>query len=419
MKTVAPTDARAFTAQLARLVTVVDPHLERVLGWEQRGELVALATEPVPGEGSGSLLAAPAPPPPAQVLSLGVETALGLGALHARGLVHGGVKPSVMVRDPRAGVVLVDAGLAQAAGGADLSLSSPAEKAAYISPEEAMARPLVPASDVYSLGVVLYQLATGHLPFEGHNAEEVAAAHMNAPLTAPRSLRPDIPAALETVIIRCLEKDPEGRYANGHELVQALRGELEATRVMPAPAPPLPPRRRSVWPWVLAGVIAVVALIAVLWATGVFATKVTVPNVAGMSLTKATTKLDGAGLKAGAVSYQQATGKAQGTVLSQSPTAGASVKKGSAVAMVAVGTSVRVVPNVVGMSQSEAATALSQAGLQLGNVSGVYSSSAPDGAVTGQAPAAGLKIESGSAVAVRSRRAPSPRQAPPRWLFPT
>ena len=132
--------------------------------------------------------------------------------------------------------------------------------------------------------------------------------------------------------------------------MQALRGELEATRVMAAPAPPLPPPRRAVWPWVLAGVIAVVVLLAVLWATGVFATKVTVPNVAGMSLTQATTKLDGAGLKAGAVSYQQATGKAQGTVLSQSPTAGASVKKGSAVALVAVGTSVRAVPNVVGMT---------------------------------------------------------------------
>jgi eukaryotic-like serine/threonine-protein kinase len=412
VKTVTPTDARAFTAQLARLVTVLDPHLERVLAWEQRGESVAVATEPVPGEDIGSLLAAPAPPPAAQVVSLGVETALGLGALHARGLVHGGVKPAVMMRDPRAGVVLVDAGLAQAAGGADLTLSSPAQAATCISPEEAMARPLVPASDVYSLGVVLYWLATGRPPFEGHSAEEVAAAHMNAPLTPPRRLRPDIPVALEDVIMRCLEKDPDSRYTDGHELVQALRGELEATRIMPAPAPPPPPRRRSVWPWVLAGVIAVVALIAVLWATGVFATKVTVPDVAGMSLAKATTKLDGAGLKAGAVSYQQATGKAQGTVLSQSPAAGASVKKGSAVAMVAVGKSLQVVPDVAGMTQAAAATALSQVGLQLGNVSGGYSSSAPDGTVTGQAPAAGLKVESGSAVAVTVSKGPKPAASP-------
>ena len=413
VKTVEATDPASFAAELARLAEIVGPHLERILSWEQRGRHMAIATEPVPGDDLVALAATAQPHPPQQVIALGVQAALGLGALHDHGLVHGGVKPSTLLRDRRAGVVVVDATLAQAAGGPDLSLSSPADAAAYVSPEEAMARPLVPASDVYSLGVVLYQLATGRRPFEGRNAEEVAEAHVEAPLIAPRRIQPTLPAALESVIIRCLQKDPASRYANGHELVSALEGGLAATSVMAAPAPePLPPRRRSIWPWVIGGVAALIAILLVLWAAGVFASKVSVPNVVGMPLSQATTALDNAGLKAGAISYQEATGKVQGTVLSQTPAAAASVKTGSAVDMVAVGTSLQVVPSVLGMTQSEASTALSQVSLQLGNVTNVYSSSAAKGAITGQVPAAGLKVTTGSAVAVTVSQGPQPATGP-------
>ena len=413
VKTVEATDPPSFAAELSRLAGIVDPHLERIISWEQRGKLTAIATEPVPGDDLATFAATAQAHPPAQVLSLGVEAALALGALHDHGLVHGGVKPSALVRDPRAGVVLVDAALAQAAGGPDLSLSSPADAAAYVSPEEAMARPLVPASDVYSLGVVLYQLATGRRPFEGRNGEEVAQAHVEAALIAPRRIQPSLPETLETVIIRCLEKDPSYRYANGRELVRALEAGLAATSVMAAPmSAPLPPRRRSVWPWVIGGVIAVVAILLILWAAGVFATKVSVPDVVGSSLSKATTKIENAGLKTGAISYQTTTGKAQGTVLSQTPGASASVKEGSVVDMVAVGTSLQVVPNVLGMTQSEASTALTQAGLKLGDVTKVYSSQGPKGSVTVQAPAAGLKVESGSAVAVAISQGPKPPPGP-------
>jgi serine/threonine-protein kinase len=163
---------------------------------------------------------------------------------------------------------------------------------------------------------------------------------------------------------------------------------------------------------VVAAVAALLIVLGALWAAGAFTSKVAVPDVVGMSLSKATTALDGAGLKSGTVSYQQATGKPQGTVLSQSPAAASMAKKGSTVDLVAVGTSLQAVPDVVGMTQSAASSALAQAGLQLGNVTTVYSASAAQGTVTGQAPAAGIKVQSGSAVAVTVSKGPKPAASP-------
>ncbi|HMK92665.1 MAG TPA: PASTA domain-containing protein, partial [Thermoleophilia bacterium] len=187
-----------------------------------------------------------------------------------------------------------------------------------------------------------------------------------------------------------------------------------------APAPvPAPPRPRRVWPWIVAGLVALgVLIVALLWILGVFTPKVTVPNVTGMALSQATATLDNAGLKVGAVTFQQATGKTQGTVLSQAPAAGASADKGSRVALTTVGQSVQTVPNVVGMAQSQATAAITSAGFALGNVTLVYDSTIAAGNVVDQAPSAGVTAPGGTPIALTVSKGPQPSSSPQAQAVP-
>ena len=192
-------------------------------------------------------------------LDLVSQVAEGLAYAHAQGMVHRDIKPdNLLLRSLRAPagapdarqytVKISDFGLARMVETAgDLTVTGVVVGTpAYMSPEQCQGEPLDGRSDLYSLGVVLYEVATGSLPFQAKTLSEAVFKHISAAPRPPREVRPDLPIELEEVILRCLAKRPEERYATGSDVVEALRGAVSpsefATVVTPLPAVPTPVR---------------------------------------------------------------------------------------------------------------------------------------------------------------------------------
>ncbi|HYF61980.1 MAG TPA: protein kinase [Herpetosiphonaceae bacterium] len=187
----------------------------------------------------------------ATVIDIVAQVAGALDYAHARGIVHRDLKPSNLMRNAHGAMVLMDFGIAKAvAGAAKLTqtgtvLGTPQ----YLAPEQASGLPPTAATDIYALGVIIFELATGQVPFNDPSALSVAIAHLSAPPPAPRSLRPDLPAPVEAVILRALAKAPEDRFASAGALAQALAAAWSAPALpinaLPTVVSPVTPAERD------------------------------------------------------------------------------------------------------------------------------------------------------------------------------
>ncbi len=196
---------------------------------------------------------------------------------HRRGMVHRDVKPANIMFTSDNQVILTDFGIAKIVNVTGLTASGAmVGTPAYISPEQGMGEAGDERSDIYSLGVVFYQLLTGKLPFDADTPMGIVLKHINEPLPSPRSLRPDLPPGLEQVLLRALAKDPDRRYQTAAHFVADLRRVLAGEVITPFPfqpataapsdqtvpayptpsgletipswgTPPPPPRRRKAW----------------------------------------------------------------------------------------------------------------------------------------------------------------------------
>ena len=365
-----------------------------------------------------------------EAVKIVVAIAEGLEHAHMMGIVHCDIKPHNILITDSGRIKVTDFGIARAINTAATMMytNSVMGSAHYISPEQASGKSINVSTDIYSLGVVLYELLTGEVPFRGETPVSVALQHVRDRVLAPRIKNPQIPAQLEQVVLTALEKEPGKRFGSISEMVQALRMSLGyrgststrplqhdfATQVLPpmetdtmededdskegilAKLGNLPQK------YVIGGAVFAF-LLAFLWAFLSFGnfwsnSTVDVPNVVGKQLSVATRLLEERHLR---VSSSEVTNSdvPAGQVISQSPEPGETVKEQRMVHLVvSKGAGDITIPDLQGMSFDQAREKLKALGLSIGKISYVSDTSKDDGVIISQGLQPGGKASKNATV---------------------
>jgi eukaryotic-like serine/threonine-protein kinase len=378
---------------------------------------------------------------------------------HKRGVIHRDLKPHNVILDEEGRARVTDFGIARA-GASDMTLTgSIMGTAQYLSPEQAQGHAVSASSDLYSVGVILYELLTGVVPFEGETAVAIAFKQVSAEPRPPSAVNPAVPAALDVIVLRALAKDPAQRFADAEEFIAVLLREREA---MPAgrtaavlaaaahrpegaahsaPATGVIPldgahagggalllpaaggfdqepghparddgRRKRMLLWALAAtLLAVGVALALLLSSS--PSKTTVPDVVGQTEQSASATLRRAGLTP-APSLATSATVATGNVISQTPTQGSRVDRGTHVnIVVSSGPASAALGNVEGLTAAQALTQLRAAGFKPTSKT-QPSATVPQGRVIGTNPPAGTELQVGSPVAVLVSSGPAQVHVP-------
>jgi serine/threonine-protein kinase len=208
------------------------PNVAEVYDYGQEGDRHFIVMELVEGRDLSRVLREEGPLAPERAAAIGAAVARALEHAHAAGVVHRDVKPANVMVTPGDRVKVTDFGIARATGESTLTATgSVMGTAQYISPEQAAGEPVTARSDIYSLGIVLFEMLTGSVPFTGDSALAVAMKHVNERVPTPSSLNRNVPAALDTVTLTATEREPHERYSDAGALGAALEAtaiELEA-----------------------------------------------------------------------------------------------------------------------------------------------------------------------------------------------
>src|SRR5271168_1354290 len=428
-----------FRREAQAAANLSHPNIVPVFDWGEDDGSYFIVMEYVEGRPLSAVLRDPQPIPPRQIATIGAGVAAALAFAHRHGVVHRDVKPGNVLITPDGDVKVTDFGIARAMNTEESLTQTGAVMgtAAYFSPEQAEGKGVDARSDIYSLGVVLYEMAVGRPPFTGDSPVAVASKHVRDQPVLPREANPAVPPALEAVIMKAMAKNPDDRYGSAEELradllrfadgrpveagdpgLTSVMATVAATQAVPmttgrtmAVPPGAPPKNREdlerkkrtrnliILLVVLLVALAVIAFF-LLRSVGVFGGNVSVPDVAKQTVAEATQTLQNANLTVGTKTAQSNSSVPAGEVVSTDPKAGASVAKNSTVNLFYSSGPVAttVVPLVQGKQLTQAIALLQAA--NLGYTVHNVTSNQPVGTVLDQSPGAGQRIPETKRVAL-------------------
>ncbi|MFP5362485.1 MAG: Stk1 family PASTA domain-containing Ser/Thr kinase [Thermoleophilia bacterium] len=403
-----------------------------------------IAMEYVSGRTLKQIVTEEGPLPPQRAVDLTVQVLRAARFAHRRGVIHRDFKPQNVIIDDEGRAKVTDFGIARAGASDMTQTGSIMGTAQYLSPEQAQGHAVTARSDLYSIGIILYELLTGTVPFEADSAVTIALKQVSEDPVPPSRINPAVTPELESVVMRALMKDPRERFADADEFIAALEAaasripspravaaaEAAAAALPPAaaigagPPPPVtgvypaqaplhereavvgparrPPRRKR-WPWLLLGALGLIGLVLLLISV-LSPERVQVPDVVGSSISVATQRLQNEGFEV--VPVRDNSDKPRNTVIGQDPQGGESADEGSRVTInVSDGPAITDVPDVVGDGRGEARRKLVAAGFEV-DEKAVTSESVRLNRVVSQSPDGGSLAEQGRTVTIEVSSGP-------------
>ena len=414
-----PVFIERFRQEAQAAANLNQPNIVNVYDWGIEDSTYYIVMEYVMGRDLKDIIVQGGPLLPERAVEIAMAICLALDVAGAHGIVHRDIKPQNIIVTNDGQIKVMDFGIARTAGGSAMTQTGTIMGTAqYISPEQAQGRVADPRSDLYSLGVVLYEMLTGRVPFDGENPVAIAYKHVREDPLAPSMINPDISPELEAVVMKALAKNPENRYQTAMEMRSDLERCLEGSPVYATPVLPpddvargqtqafaagAPPRRSRVgWLWALVIAILLTGIAVGVWAIVNNSGGVKVPDVVGQKRTEAEANLSSLGLKMKVSKEVVDATKAKDTVVSQDPSSGSKLAKGGTVeVVVSKGPELVTVPNVVGMNTADAQAALAAVGLKLGDASEVFNPQVPKGKISAQNPNPNTQVPKDTAVSVQ------------------
>ncbi|MDO9408898.1 Stk1 family PASTA domain-containing Ser/Thr kinase [Patulibacter sp.] len=422
------------------------PHIVQVFDRGDWDGIPYMAMELVDGVTLKDVIRDQAPLDPVKTIDQISQVLDALRYAHKRGLVHRDIKPQNVLVGPDGDLKVADFGIARAVD--DLQMTQTGMivgTAHYLSPEQASGQPITTSADLYSVGVVLFEMLTGRMPFDGDQPVAIALKHVNEDPPALSIVNPEVPGDLEYVVLRSMSKQPEDRFEDAEEFIAALQG-VRHRIVSGAPVPAQPQlaaaaaiaqqptggwlqpaagmavpagvspedarenaeaRRRRRWTIAIVGGLAALVVLALVGYLA-FGRMETVPDVRNDTYEAARQKLEGQGFDVTRDQDRASSTVDRGEVIEQSPGDGRKVRRGTEVRLVvSSGPRSATVPSVEGLSLSDARQKLREAGFTEFQDSRIASETIAVDRVIGTAPAANTTARTGDRIVIQVSQGPT------------